>query len=200
MSLEAWSTAASIGTFVVIATTAGAALAQLRHMQRSNQIAVIMKLHETLNSETFVRAGHFVANEVPKLVVSPAGRSKLGESPFPPDLEAVRAVGNYFDLMGALVRLRTVDEDLIVGMYDGAVVRAWKQLEPVTLIRRAVSFRGTWCDFEYLAMLSEKSISQTGGDRYPRGAPRMMIDRQSSEVLAAFLQDRPNDKVTTPTS
>ncbi len=39
MSLEAWSTIAAIGTFVVIAATAIAAFVQLRHIRLSNQLA-----------------------------------------------------------------------------------------------------------------------------------------------------------------
>jgi hypothetical protein len=39
MSLEAWSAAAQIGTFLVIAATAVAALVQLNHLRAANQIA-----------------------------------------------------------------------------------------------------------------------------------------------------------------
>jgi len=48
MSLETWSTAASIGTFVVIAATAVAALAQLRHMRSSNQIAAVTAMQHLI--------------------------------------------------------------------------------------------------------------------------------------------------------
>jgi hypothetical protein len=50
MSLEAWSTVASLGTFLVVAATALAALVQLRHLRSSNQIAAITGMIDTLDS------------------------------------------------------------------------------------------------------------------------------------------------------
>jgi hypothetical protein len=53
MSAE-WVTAiGTIGTFVVIAASAVAALVQLRHMRGSNQIAALNELRETMESESF---------------------------------------------------------------------------------------------------------------------------------------------------
>lgn len=76
MSLEAWSTAASIGTFVVIAATAIAALAQLRHMRSSNQIAALTAMQKMLESERFTHHQRFVVEQLPKLITDPVGRSK----------------------------------------------------------------------------------------------------------------------------
>ena len=51
MSLEAWTTAASIVTLVIISVAAGAALAQMRHMRSGNQIAAVTEMPETMESE-----------------------------------------------------------------------------------------------------------------------------------------------------
>ncbi len=190
MSLEAWSTIASFGTFAVIATTAIVALVQLRHMRSSNQIAAVTAMRETLESEKFTLARRFVAEQVPKLLADPAGRSQFGADIFPPEIEAVRDVGNFFDVMGAFVKLDIIDQTLACDLWDGVVFKTWKQLEPVAMIRRAVSYSGTWCDFEYLAVLCEKSLSKHQGDYYPRGMARMTIDKRSMEVAAAFARDR----------
>jgi hypothetical protein len=190
MSFEAWSTAASIGTFLVITATAVAALVQLRHTRSSNQIAAITSLHETLESERITRARRFVAEQLPKLFADPAGRSELGAEIFPPELGDVRDVGNFFDLMGAFVKLDIIDRTLACDLWDGIVFKTWKQLEPVAMIRRKVSYSGVWCDFEYLAVLCERSLSNRQGDYYPRGVPRIAIDSSSMEVVAAFDRDR----------
>ena len=189
MSLEAWSIVASFGTFVVIAATAIAALWQLRHTRSGNQIAAITAMNETLSSEKFTRARRFVADQIPKLIADPAGRSQLGADIFSPELEAVRDVGNFFDLMGAFVKLDIIDRALACDLWDGVVFKTWKQLEPVALIRRKVSYSGIWCDFEYLAVICEKSLLKRQGDYYPRGMPRMTIDKRSLEVVAAFAED-----------
>jgi hypothetical protein len=46
MSTELLNSIATLGTFVVIAATALAALVQLRHMRGSNQIAALSDLYE----------------------------------------------------------------------------------------------------------------------------------------------------------
>jgi Xaa-Pro aminopeptidase len=52
MSLEAWNTAASVATFVVIAATALNAVVQLRHIRRANELA---GLHSAFDADG---AGH----------------------------------------------------------------------------------------------------------------------------------------------
>ena len=180
-SLEAWSTAASIGTFVVIAATAAAALAQLRHMRSSNQIAALTEMQETLGSERFTRHRSFIAEQVPKLIADPVGRSKLGADVIPADVEAVRLVGNFFELMGSFVKIGIIDRALVLDLWDGLVFKTWKQLEPVVMIRRSVSYPGTWVNFEYLAVICEESASKEPGGKYPRGMRRMKIDERSSQ-------------------
>ncbi|HLW47868.1 MAG TPA: DUF4760 domain-containing protein [bacterium] len=189
MSLEAWSTVASFGTFVVIAATAIAALIQLRHTRSANQIAVVTEIRQTLESEKFTRARRFVAEEVPKLIADPAGRSKLGADVFPPEIEAVRDVANFFEVMGAFVKFGIVDRALACDLWDGVVFKTWKQLEPVVMIRRQTA-RGLWASFEYLAVICEKSLSKSQGDYYPRGMRRMSIDKRSLEAAAAFAKDQ----------
>ena len=81
-----------------------------------------------------------------------------------------------------------IDRTLACDLWDGVVYQAWKQLEPVVMIRRRRA-RGLCANFEYLAVLCEKSLAKTQGDYYPRGAPRMMIDQRSLEAAAAIAQD-----------
>ena len=190
MSLLVWNTVASIGTFVVISATAIAALIQLRHMRSSNQIAAITTLQEKLDSERMILARRFVAEQVPKLLSDPAGRSKLGAKIMPPELEGMRDVGNFFDLVGTFVRLGIVDRGIAVSLWDGLALNMWRQLEAVAHIRRIVSAPGIWDGFEYFAVLSADSIARTGGDYYPRGMRRMTLDKRSSEFVAAFERER----------
>ena len=188
MSLEAWGIVASFGTFVVIAATAVAALAQLRHMRSSNQIAAVTEMRETLESEEFTQARRFVVEQLPKLLRDPAERKKLGAQVLPPELDAVRGVANFFETLGVLVKLGIVDEALVCDLWDGVVFKTWKHLEPVIVIRRKVSDRGLWTNFEYLAVICEKSLSNTHGDHYPRGMRRMMIDKSSLDAAAAITE------------
>jgi len=102
----------------------------------------------------------------------------------------VRAVGNFFELMGSFVKLDIIDRALLLDLWDGVVFRTWKQLEPVVMIRRSVSYPGTWVNFEYLAVICEESASKEPGGKYPPGMRRMTIDERSSAAVAALAQDR----------
>jgi hypothetical protein len=186
MSFEAWSTVASLGTFVVIAATAIAALVQLRHTRSSNEIAAVTEMRETLESESFGQVRRFVVEQVPKLLADPAERNKLGGEIFPPEIDAVRSLANFFEVMGAFVKLGILDRALVCDLWDGLVFGWWKQLEPIIMIRREVSDRGLWANFEYLAVICEESLSKTQGDHYPRGMRRMTIDERSVEAASAF--------------
>jgi hypothetical protein len=189
MSLEAWSTIGSIGTFVVIAATAIAALVQLRHMRSSNQIAAVTEMRETLESERFRQARRFVVEQVPKLLSDPVERTKLQGEVFVPELDAVRDVANFFETMGALVKHGIVDRALVCDLWDGVVTGYWKQLEPVIMIRRNEAGQALWANFEYLAVICEESISKTRGDHYPRGMRRMTIDKRSLDAASAFAKE-----------
>jgi hypothetical protein len=190
MSLEVWSTIASIGTFVVIAATAVAALIQLRHLRSSNQIAAVTQMQETFESERFSLQRRVVLEQVPKLIADSEGRSKLATPVLPPELEALRDVGNFFEVMGVFVKLGIIDRALVCDLWDGVVFRTWKVLEPVVMIRRAISFPGTWANFEYLAVICEESVSRRPEGGYPKGMRRMKIDEESLAVAAALIQDR----------
>jgi len=189
MSLEAWSTAASIGTFLVIATTAIAALIQLRHLRSNNQIAAVTDLQHTFQSESFVHKRNDLVTSVPKLIADPAGRARLAAKIFPEELGGMRDVGNFVEVLGAFVKLRIVDRRIICDPWDGIIFTTWKELEPVIMIRREVSWPGTWTNFEYLAVICEESVIKQPGGKYPRGMRRMKIDERSS-AAAALLKDR----------
>ncbi|HEV2909756.1 MAG TPA: hypothetical protein VGX02_10825, partial [Candidatus Eremiobacteraceae bacterium] len=71
MSLELLSAIAAIGTFVVIAATAVAAIVQLRHLRSSNQISAITGIQETIESPEFEAARRFIHSDLPLLMKEP---------------------------------------------------------------------------------------------------------------------------------
>jgi hypothetical protein len=77
MSLELANTLATLGTFVVIAATAIAALLQLRHARSSNQIAALNELRETTETPAFLEASHFVQGGLSAKLQDPAFRYQV---------------------------------------------------------------------------------------------------------------------------
>lgn len=168
MSAE-WVTAiGTIGTFVVIAASAMAALLQLRHMRGSNQIIALTECREKLESAEFQDAREFVALKLPELLKDPAVQAKLARSFFPSELRPAGNVANFFESMGAFVRFNIIDRRIACDLWCGVVVGSWNGLLPVIRIRRKID-PGIWENFEYLAVLSEDFM-----DRHPTSFPQHM--------------------------
>jgi hypothetical protein len=169
-----WVTAlASLGTFVVIAASAVAALVQLRHTRGSNQIIALTECRETLESQQFQDALQFVAKILPELMNDPSIQEKLAQPLFPDELRLAGNVANFFESMGAFVRFNIIDRTIACDLWCSVVLRTWRQLLPVLRIRRRRD-AGVWDNFEYLAALSERYMNQFPTS-YPRGMPRMSL-------------------------
>ncbi len=168
-----WVTAlASLGTFVVIAASAVAALMQLRHTRGSNQIIALTECRETLESDEFQDARRFIATVLPELLKDPSVQEKLARPHFPDELRLAGNVANFFESMGAFVRFNIIDRTIACDLWCSVVLRSWEQLLPITRIRRRL-VPGVWDNFEYLAVLSEQYMKKPSS--YPRGMPRMSL-------------------------
>ena len=171
MSAE-WVTAiATLGTFIVIAASAFAALLQLRHMRGGNQIVALTECRETLESEAFQEAREFVMMVLPRLLKDPETMEKLSRPVFPKELRPAGYVANFFESMGAFVRFDIIDRSIACDLWCGVVLACWEALLPVTRIRRRDD-PGIWENFEYLAVLS-KQFAERSPTSYPSHVPRM---------------------------
>jgi hypothetical protein len=167
-----WVTAiATLGTFVVIAASAIAALLQLRHMRGSNQIVALTECRETLESETFQEAREFVLIVLPELMKNPETAEMFARPVFSRELRPAAYVANFFESMGAFVRFNIIDRNIACDLWSGVVLACWEGLVPVTRIRRR-SDPSVWENFEYLAFLSKQFTERTPIS-YPARVPRM---------------------------
>ena len=173
-----WLTAiGTIGTFVVIAASATAALMQLRHMRGSNQIVALTECRETMESPEFHAAQRFVSFELPKRLQDPVERAKFAEIPFTGEYEAIGIVANFFESMGMFVKNGIIDEQLACDFWCYAVLRNWHALLPVTTyVRKKVAVPSLWENFEYMAFLSKRFMDTHPGGAYPSGVQRMPED------------------------
>ena len=129
MSLELVNTFATLGTLLVIAATAIAAIVQLRHMRGSNHIAALDELRTIFQSQEFTDAANFLDTGLGELVKDPVFRyqwthrgARTGE--FRDAIERARLIGNYFEDVGALVLAGLLDGQLTCMIYSSDVVRA----------------------------------------------------------------------------
>jgi hypothetical protein len=181
MSLELVNTLATFGTFLVIAATAIAAIVQLRHARSSNQIAAINELRETENAPDFQAARHFVETQLAAKLQDPAFRYQVATPDARTDetrslFAMIRAIGNFYEDMGLLVRTGLVDREFIAQSWNANVLVAWESLAPVTALNRQARGNVIWENFEYLTVLAQDWEAAHAKGTYPAGMRRIKID------------------------
>lgn len=180
MSLEFVNTFATLGTFLVIAATAIAAIVQLRHARGSNQIAALTELRDAFQSHEFADAMGFIETRLAGLLENAEFRyqwaNRSARTPeFREDIDKVRLIGNYFEDMGALMLVGLVDRESLCMIYSSDLTRAWEAMEPVVAISRRRIGKALWENFEYAAMLSFRWIKSHPDGAYPTGEQRLPV-------------------------
>lgn len=172
-----WLTAiGTIGTFVVIAASAIAALVQLRHMRRSNQIAGLDEVRAAMESAEFRKALDFIREDLPRLIDDSALLQKIRtEHKLPPEIAPIRYLANHFEYIGLFVRSGMVDANLACQLWAGLAYDSWVRIAPITSAVRGADNPGIWINFEYLAALSKQYTESGAGTDYPAGVPRMPL-------------------------
>jgi hypothetical protein len=196
MSLELVNTLATFGTFVVIAATAIAAIVQLRHARSSNHIAALNELRETQETPDFQAAQHFVQTQLAaKLqdpdfryqVVHPAART----DEIRPLLVMVRAIGNFYEGVGVLIRAGLVDRELVLRIWSSNIVGAWENVVTyAALARRRVGTNALWENFEYLTVVAQDWMAAHPKGTYPAGARRIEVKDEWLEADEQYAASR----------
>jgi hypothetical protein len=181
LSLELLSTLAAVGTFVVIAATAAAAVVQLRHLRSSNQISAIAAAQDAIESAEFTAARRFIQNDLPRLMKDPQFASQIENRVLGSELQSVSRVGNVFENLGVFCKYGIIDKEIACDLFSGPILSSWTALAPFFAIRRrALDAPALFENFEFLAMLAEDFEARHPDGAYPPGARRMLKDDQTS--------------------
>lgn len=183
MSLELANTLATLGTFIVIAATAIAAIVQLRHARSSNQIAALNELMEVQQTREFKAARHFVHTELAGLLQDPVFRHQLWlfVNEKGPTIEAehriakITSLGDFYENLGLLVKRGFVDRDSALDVWSYAVAQEWERIEPIVLRYRRAAGEAIYENFEYLVVLSQDWIAAHPNGTYPAGIRRIKL-------------------------
>lgn len=175
MSAE-WVTAiATLGTFVVIAASAGAALIQLRHVRNSNQIAAFNEIRRKFESNEFRKAYHFVRFEMPARLDDPSFRRTLLDNESN-EWRMIADLANFLDGTAAqFVKHGMVNATLACDMWYGYVVWSWDALAPVIATKRALLGYPLWEDFEYLTILCKQFREKYPEGTFPKSMKRLPL-------------------------
>lgn len=184
MSLELVNTLATLGTFLVIAATAIAALVQLRHARSSNQIEAIAELREGSATVEMQSADEFIRLSLVEKLNDAAFRYQLAnydQGALTAENQAlwsaILRLGNFYENMGALVKSGLADKHLVLDIFSNQVLANWKRLSPIIcLVRRSRDDNSIWENFEYLAVLSQDWEGRFPNGTYPAGMRRMELN------------------------
>ncbi|HZV80415.1 MAG TPA: hypothetical protein VFF60_12490 [Candidatus Binatus sp.] len=196
MSLELLNALAALGTFVVIAATAIAALFQLRHARNSNQIAAMTQLQEAAQTPHLEAAQNLVMTDLPARLEDPEFRYEVRYPSARTRENAefigkINDVGNFFENMGLLVRMGAVDRDIAVAMWASIASGTWDRMLPYTAVARRRTGDALWENFEYLVVLSRSWMGSHPHGMYPPGVPRIEVPDVWREADTRYEASRP---------
>jgi len=183
MNLELISAIAAIGTFVVIAASAIAAIIQLRHLRSGNQISAITGVQEVIESAEFRNARRFIQNDLPRLMKEPHFLPRIAQRVLDDELTSFNLVGNIFENLGAFCKYGIIDKEIVCDLFSGPILSSWTVMMPLIAIRRRhLEAPALLENFEYLASLCEDFETRHPDGAYPRGARRMRVEEPRKTV------------------
>ncbi|HME82735.1 MAG TPA: hypothetical protein VKF82_11775 [Candidatus Eremiobacteraceae bacterium] len=175
MSLEVLSTAASIGSFVVIAATALAAIVQLQHLRTSNQLTGLLNILGRSEDPQFSEWRQGTKKLASQGVQDPAFRKSIEDNTYNRQDAPFLHLYNWYDYVGSLVKQRLIPAEAIMDVYSWVLVNDWKDGEDLIAISRRVGGSGIWENFEYLVVLAREWLDSHQGSAYPKGARRIAL-------------------------
>jgi len=185
MSQETLSTAAAIGTFVVIAATAIAAVVQLRHLRAQNQLTGLLTVLARVEAPEFNSWVDGAREMVNTRLSDPNYRQAIIDGTVERKNNPWLNLSNSYDWVGSLVKHKLIPEEPLLDVYAVRVIQAWAIVESIIPLIRKRSGPAVWENFEYLVVQARKWNEQHADGAYPKGVPRLQINATWPELEAA---------------
>lgn len=168
--LEILNTLASVGTFVVIAATAIAAVIQLRHLRANNQLEGLLDVVGRLEDEKLYKLISDTRRELPALLADPQYVRSVLDGTYDRNVAWLQ-VGNRHERIGSLLKYKLIPEEPFLDVYSNIAIQTWEVLLPVTSIIRSRN-ENIWENFEYMYVRARAFEERYGHGNYPKGVPR----------------------------
>lgn len=180
MSAEWVTAAAAVGTLIVIAATALAAIVQLKHIRAANQLAGLMSFSSSFESDQMQSAINFISHELPQRLKEPAFISGLLETNPDRREHPELRMCDFLEQQGSYIKYGMIDQKQYIDLVGGVVTSMWDELKEVLAVRRAArNDSRMYENFEYLASLAERVRRP---QKLPRGVPALMPEPTWREV------------------
>jgi len=176
VSLDALSALAQIGTFIVIAATAVAALVQLNHMRSANQVTAINMFAQAYEGPEMRDAFDFVRTRLKTKLEDPEFRQQLRESRIDRATHPEMIVANFFDQWGGYYRQGVIDRAMFMRYNAGIVTGFWSYLEPaIAILASRTGTNTSFEQFEYLTVQARAWKAEHPEGDYPKGVDRIPL-------------------------
>jgi hypothetical protein len=187
MTSEFLTTAAAIGTFVVIAATAVAAMVQLRHLRAANQITALDSFTKTYEGAEFRDAFHFVRSELNERLKDPAFRRELRGGTIDRANHPEVVVLNILETWGNYYRYGAIDRHIFVQQLARVMTGFWTMLEPTIALmsERSGGINVAFENFEFFVIEARKWTDRNPLGTFPKGVRRIPLTDQWREVDAS---------------
>ena len=176
MNQEILSTAAAIGTFVVIAATAIAAIVQLRHLRTSNQLTGLLSILGRSEDPQFSEWREATRNIAAHDMTDAAYRKSIEENTFDRRNAPWLHLYNWYDYIGSLVKQQLVPEESVLDVFSFVVTQDWELGQDIIAVARRGGGPAVWENFEYLVARTRIWSKAHAAGAYPRNAPRIPVD------------------------
>jgi hypothetical protein len=174
MTPEGLTAAAAIGTFVVIAASAIAALIQLRHMSSNNELSALRAAMESWDGDRVQDALHFLRTEFAGRINDESYRNELDTAgPVDRRTHPELYIGDYWDTLGVFIMHGLLRESAFLEMGADMVATNWDTIWPAIAIMRRKRGDALFIGFEYLADRGRRWSA-----RYPTGCGSRHWKRQ----------------------
>jgi len=175
ISAEYLAAAASIGTFIVIAATAIAAIVQLRHMRANNQLTGLLNVLSRIEDPTFNEWHDAAREQIAAHLSDPAYRRSISDETYTRRNNAWLNLCNSYEWVGSLVKHDLIPEEPFMDVYSARVLYTWDMVEEVVAIRRRRGDPSLWENFEYLVVRARAWERQYPNGSYPKNEQRLQI-------------------------
>src|SRR5215467_1612602 len=174
MSIELVNALAAVGTFVVIAVTAVAALIQLRHLRSSNQLAGLLQTVNVFGDPEFQRKLAWLHDEFPAKMKDPTFVAELHQ---PGSISRTAhpelAICDLWEQTGVYIKYGLVSEEAFMDLAGHSALGMWNAVVDVVKIRREVAGDAAYENFEYIAARAIE-WDKRRPTNYPPGTPKLL--------------------------
>jgi hypothetical protein len=173
MSAETVVAISSVATFIVIATTAIAALIQLRHLRANNQMTILLTLMQMWSEPEMQAHIRYMRGPLQDKLKDASFLGAYGAGVLARGEHPELLVADFWEQIGAFMKYGLMDEKSWLDVAAPQAMGAWDALEPAIRAMRATQGISSFENFEYAAVRAGLWMKRNPDGTYPRSMPRM---------------------------